>query len=463
MNLKEKIDKWVDFIDSKKKTIITISLSILGFIVLLIIFLVSSDELSVSKESNILVKNIEERKYSIALNNYENWEKEFSQSKMNRLNNLVSKKINKLLLDSGDKYITGQISKEQYIGLINTINALENINVDLKKIIEQAKRLDEMYKEENVKYETSISYINTASIINGMANSLDVYKNNIEEINQSRKLYKSALKAQENKKYYEAINSYDKVLQIDKKYYELANKNKKECIELMYDYYIDKSKESNKNGDYEEALQYIDYLKEYYIDNETILELEKQYQANLAMYTLTTDDILNLIAKKSDKKKSNLSVNSFQQMVDDKKYYYTEVYEYDTLIDEVLIDAKSKKVYSYKDLNKDYKTNYSDGYFRVTSDGSIQFAVSEEKAQFILEKKLEENKNKYKKITSVSKDKMYKYIDNQKDLEKQLNNDGDVYYYLIVNKGLFKKKEVYIINMYTEKVYSIDDNGIKNY
>ena len=463
MNLKEKIDKWVDFIDSKKKTIITISLSILGFIVLLIIFLVSSDELSVSKESNILVKNIEERKYSIALNNYENWEKEFSQSKMNRLNNLVSKKINKLLLDSGDKYITGQISKEQYIGLINTINALENINVDLKKIIEQAKRLDEMYKEENVKYETAISYINTASIINGMANSLDVYKNNIEEINQSRKLYKSALKAQENKKYYEAINSYDKVLQIDKKYYELANKNKKECIELMYDYYIDKSKESNKNGDYEEAIQYIDYLKEYYIDNETILELEKQYQANLAMYTLTTDDILNLIAKKSDKKKSNLSVNSFQQMVDDKKYYYTEVYEYDTLIDEVLIDAKSKKVYSYKDLNKDYKTNYSDGYFRVTSDGSIQFAVSEEKAQFILEKKLEENKNKYKKITSVSKDKMYKYIDNQKDLEKQLNNDGDVYYYLIVNKGLFKKKEVYIINMYTEKVYSIDDNGIKNY
>ena len=446
MNLKEKIDKWVDFIDSKKKTIITNSLSILGFIVLLIIFLVSSDELSVSKESNILVKNIEERKYSIALNNYENWEKEFSQSKMNRLNNLVSKKINKLLLDSGDKYITGQISKEQYIGLINTINALENINVDLKKIIEQAKRLDEMYKEENVKYETAISYINTASIINGMANSLDVYKNNIEEINQSRKLYKSALKAQENKKYY-----------------ELANKNKKECIELMYDYYIDKSKESNKNGDYEEALQYIDYLKEYYIDNETILELEKQYQANLAMYTLTTDDILNLIAKKSDKKKSNLSVNSFQQMVDDKKYYYTEVYEYDTLIDEVLIDAKSKKVYSYKDLNKDYKTNYSDGYFRVTSDGSIQFAVSEEKAQFILEKKLEENKNKYKKITSVSKDKMYKYIDNQKDLEKQLNNDGDVYYYLIVNKGLFKKKEVYIINMYTEKVYSIDDNGIKNY
>ena len=305
MNLKEKFDEWIDFIDSKKKIIITTSLSILGFIVLIIIFLVSSDELSVSKESNILVKNIEQRKYSIALNNYEDWEKEFSRSKMNRLNKFVSKKINKLLLDSGDKYITGQISKEQYIGLINTINALENINVDLKKIIEQAKRVDEMYQEENIKYDTAISYINTASIINGMVNSLDIYKNNIEEINQSRKIYKSALKYQTDKKYYEAITSYDKVSQIDKKYYELANKNKKECIELMYNYYIEKSKEANKNGDYEEALQYIDYIKEYYIDDETILELEKQYQTNLAMYTLTTDDILNLIAKKSNKKKSN--------------------------------------------------------------------------------------------------------------------------------------------------------------
>nr|WP_303213053.1 UbiD family decarboxylase [uncultured Romboutsia sp.] len=463
MNLKEKFDECIDFIDSKKKAIITISLSILGFIVLIIIFLVSSEELSVSKESNILVKNIEQRKYSIALNNYEDWEKEFSRSKMNRLNKSVSKKINKLLLDSGDKYITGQISKEQYIGLINTINALEDINVDLKKIIEQAKRVDEMYKDENIKYDIAISYINTASIINGMVNNLDIYKNNIEEINQSRKLYKSALKNQDEKKYYEAITSYDKVLQIDKKYYELANKNKKECIELMYNYYIEKSKEANKNGDYEEALQYIDYIKEYYIDDETILELEKQYQTNLAMYTLTTDDILNLIAKKSNKKKSNLSINSFQQMVNDEKYYYTEVYEHDTLIDEVLIDAKSKEIYSYKDSNKDYKTNYSDGYFRVTSDGSIQFAITEEKAQFILEKKLEEKQNKYKKIISVSNDKIDKYIDNKVDLDKKLKDDGDIYYYKVVNKGLFKKKEVYIINMYTEKVYLIDNDGIKDY
>jgi len=463
MNLNEKFVECMEFIDSKKKTIITISLSTLGFIVLLIIFLVSSDELSVSKESNILVKNIEQRKYSIALNNYEEWEKNFSKSKMNRFNRSVSKKINKLLLDSGDKYITGQISKEQYIGLINTIDALDGIDVDLKKIIEQAKRVDEMYKDEIVEYDTAISYINTASIINGMVDSLDIYKNNIEEINQSRKLYKSALKDQNDKKYYEAINSYNKVLQLDKKYYELANKNKKECINLMYNYYIEKSEEANKNGNYEEALQYIDYIKEYYIDDDKILNLEKKYQTNLAMYTLTTDDILNLISKKSKKNKDNLSINSFQQMVNDKKYYYTEVYEHGNLIDEVLIDAESKKVYSYKDLNKDYKINYSDGYFRVSSDGSIQFAISEDKAQFILEKKLQEKQNEYRKIIGISKDKIDKYIYNIKDIDKLIKNNGDIYYYEVVNKGLFKKKEVYIINMYTEKVYLVNNDGIKDY
>ena len=48
--------------------------------------------------------------------------------------------------------------------------------------------------------------------------------------------------------YYVLGNSSVTDKDYDKKYYELANKNKKECIELMYNYYIDKSKEANKNG-----------------------------------------------------------------------------------------------------------------------------------------------------------------------------------------------------------------------
>ena len=59
MNLKEKFDECIDFIDSKKKSIITVSLSILGCIVLIIIFLVSSDELSVSKKVYIGLTNVE--------------------------------------------------------------------------------------------------------------------------------------------------------------------------------------------------------------------------------------------------------------------------------------------------------------------------------------------------------------------------------------------------------------------
>ncbi len=40
---------------------------------------------------------------------------------MERFNKSVSKKINKLLLNSGDKYLDGDISQESFIGLINTV------------------------------------------------------------------------------------------------------------------------------------------------------------------------------------------------------------------------------------------------------------------------------------------------------------------------------------------------------
>ncbi|MGL6104762.1 UbiD family decarboxylase [Romboutsia sp.] len=463
MNFRELFDKLVDFIDSYRKSIITISISMLGFILLMIVFFVSSDELSVGNESNILLKNIEQRQYSIALDYYESCEKKFSDEKMKRLNKSLSNKINKLLLDSGDKYITGQVTKEYYIGLINTVNALGNIKIDLKKIVDQADRINEMYKNENIKYDEAISYISTASILNGIRDSLDIYKYEMQEIYQSRQVYEKGLKEQKNNNYYEAIELYDKVLEEDKKYYELAGKNKKECIELMYDYYITQADESNKKGNYEESLQYIEYIKTYYIEDENVLNLEKEYEKKLSMYTLTSEDILNLIAKKSGKKKENLSINLFQQMVNEKKYYYVEVYEYDKLIDEILIDAKDRLLYSYKDSNKNYNTNYSDGYFRVKSDGTIEFAINEDKAQFILSNKLQENKVKYKSITSIEKERIYKYVSNKVDVDKILGKEADLYYYKLVNKGFFKEKQIYIINIYTQKVYLISKDSIINY
>ena len=463
MKFGELLNKCLDIIDNNRKAIITVSLSILGLILLALVFFVSSDEVSVGNEANILLKNIEQRKYSIALENYQEWEKEFSTSKMNRLNKSVSKKINKLLLDSGDRYIDDQISKEYYLGLINTINSLENINIDLKKIVDQASRVDEMYANENIDYEKAISYISTLDVLNGIGNSIDIYKHNISQNYESRNMYQRANEYQKNKEYHEAIQSYNKVVESDKKYYDLAQKQKEQCIKLMYDYYIEKSKSANKDGNYEEALQYIDYLKEYYPNDDIISKLETEYKKNLSLYTLTSDDILNLISNRSGKNKANLSVNSFQQMIDDKKYYYVEVYEYDELVDEVLIDAKDKLIYSYKDENKDYKTNYSDGYFKVKSDGTIQIAASEDKAKFILENKLKENNVKYKQVSALQKEKIYRYVSNKVDVDKILNKEADICYYLLVNKGFFRGKDVYIVNMYSEKVYKITKDSIEEY
>lgn len=463
MNFSQVFDKLIDFIDSNRKSIVTISMSILGFILLIIVFFVSSDELSVGKESNILLKNIEERQYSRALDYYEVCEKQFSDEKMNRLNKSLSKKINKLLLDSGDKYVTGQLTKEYYIGLINTVNALDNIEIDFKKIVVQADRINEMYKSEHIKYDEAISYINAASILNGIGDNLDIYKNEIQEIYQSRQVYEEALKEQKNNRFYEAIQLYDKILVEDKKYYDLGSKNKKKCIELMYNYYLELAQESNKKGNYEEALQYLQYIKSYYQEDENLIKLEKEYEENLAMYTLTSEDILNIIAKKSGKNKANLSINSFQQMVQEKKYYYVEVYEYDKLVDEVLVDAKERTIYSYKDSNKDYKVNYSDGYFRVKYDGEIEFAINEGKAQFILSNKLEEKSVKYKTITSTEKEKIYKYVSNKVDVDKILGKEANLYYYQLVNKGFFREKQIYLVNMYTQKVYLINKDSITNY
>ncbi|MGL5329943.1 MAG: UbiD family decarboxylase [Peptostreptococcaceae bacterium] len=463
MNFKEVFEKSIDFIDIHRKKIIIASLSILGCIFLGIILVISSDELSVEKEASELLQSIEQRKYSIALDYYNDKKIEFSTTKMSRFNKAISKKINKLLVESGDKYISSEITKEHYIGIINTINALGDIEVDVGRIIEQSKRANEMYEDENISYDIAISYMNTVSTLNGIVNDLDVYTHNIKQLHDSREVYEQGIKNQNNNMYYEAIKEYDKVLQKDEKYYSLAQKNKKQCIEDMYDYYLNKISECDQSGNYEEALKYVKYIKEYYKDDEQILQLEKEYNEKLSIYTLSSEDIINLISKKSGKSQDSLSITSFYQMIDGNKYYYVEVFEYEILVDEILIDAKTKQVYSYKDTDKNYNTVYSDGYFRVLQDGEIQFAISQDKAEFILGTKFENNGVKYKSISKISEDKADKYIQDKQGLDQLLGKNKDLYYYELVNKGLFKKKEVYIINMYTQEVYSLSQEKIKKY
>ncbi|MPN40816.1 hypothetical protein SDC9_188356 [bioreactor metagenome] len=181
------------------------------------------------------------------------------------------------------------------------------------------------------------------------------------------------------------------------------------------------------------------------------------------MYTLSSNDIVNLISKKSGKKKDNLSINSFYQMIDGNKYYYVEVFEYEVLVNEVLINAKTKEIYSYRDNEKSYENNYSDGYFRANSDGKIQFTISSEKAQFILENKLQEKEEKYKEITQIDKEKASRYVEDTQKLDQILNSNDNLYYYELVNKGFFKPKDVYMINMYTEQIYIISTEKIEEF
>ncbi|MGO0986008.1 UbiD family decarboxylase [Clostridioides difficile] len=463
MNFRDLFEKTVDFIDEKRKSIVAVSLSALGILVLIIVFFLSSNEFSVGNEANELLKIVEKRQYSIAVDYYASVDKKFSDSKMERFNKSVSKKINKLLLNSGDKYLDGDISQENFIGLINTVKSLDKININVDDLITQADRVGEMYREENITYNVAISYINTISILNGIGGNLDVYKQNVETIKESRDVYDSAVKDQKVYKYYDAIEKYNKVLKEDEKYYNLAQNAKKQCIEEMYDYYISKAEEANTSGDYEKALQYIDYLKEDYSDDEKVQSLEKKYKKNLSLYTLTSDDIVNIISKKSGKEKANLSINSLPQMVKNDKYYYAEVYEYDKLINEVLISAKTKDLYSYKDGKKDYKADYGEGYFRILEDGSYQFGITKDKAKFVLTNTLDEKENKYKKVDILDIEKADKYVKSKKSLEELFGKQKNIYYYAVVNKGLFRAKEVYAINIYNEKIYSISEKGLGEY
>ncbi|MCC0694309.1 UbiD family decarboxylase [Clostridioides sp. ES-S-0048-02] len=463
MNFRDLFEKTVDFIDEKRKSIVAVSLSALGILVLIIVFFLSSNEFSVGNEANELLKIVEKRQYSIAVDYYASVDKKFSDSKMERFNKSISKKINKLLLNSGDKYLDGDISQESFIGLINTVKSLDKININVDDLITQANRVGEMYKEENITYNVAISYINTISILNGIGSNLDVYKQNVETIKESRDVYDSAVKDQKVYKYYDAIEKYNKVLKEDEKYYNLAQSAKKQCVEEMYDYYISKAEEANTSGDYEKALQYIDYLKEDYSDDEKVQSLEKKYKKNLSLYTLTSDDIINIISKKSGKEKANLSINSLPQMVKNDKYYYAEVYEYDKLINEVLISAKTKDLYSYKDGKKDYKVDYGEGYFRILEDGSYQFGITKDKAKFVLTNTLDEKENKYKKVDILDIEKADKYVKSKKSLEELFGKQKNIYYYAVVNKGLFRGKEVYAINIYNEKIYSISEKGLSEY
>ena len=130
MNFKELYDKIVNLIYDNRGNIVKLSFSALALLLLIIVLYFSSDSFNINNEVNTLVTYIEERQYTMAENYYDDIEKEFSDSKMSRFNKKVSKKLSSLLINNGDMYINGQITKEQYMGLVNIVNALNTVSIE---------------------------------------------------------------------------------------------------------------------------------------------------------------------------------------------------------------------------------------------------------------------------------------------------------------------------------------------
>lgn len=460
MIMKDFFIKIVEFVDKHNKVIVKTALVILGVILLSLTIFFSANSFSVSSESNKLVDYIEKRNYGEATSYYNKVKEEFSESKMDRFSKSLSKKINKILVNYGDRYIKGEIGKDYFISLINIINELDTVYIDASNIIDQAKRVNDLYLQEKISYKTAMGYIQAVSTLKISKNEIYVYAKKIDVIEDSRKVYNLGVKDQEKKMYKEAISNYDKVMSEDKKYYDLAQDKKEECIKDMYDYYIEKANTENENGNYQQALEYIDYLKQYYLDDDYLNELSSKYEKNLKMYSMTNDEIVALISKKSGMDKADIRTNIFQQMVNGSKYYYVETFVNKDRVDEFLINPRNKKVYSYLDEKKTYNNNYSDGYWRATKDGSVEFTISKNTAISILEKKLKEHSEKYKYVTIEEKNNALKYIENKEQLDKLIGKNNDIYYYAVVNRGFFKSKEVYLINPYTKQIYKASEDKI---
>ena len=461
MNFKAFYDKVVNLIFDNRRNIVRISFSALALLLLLIVLYFSSDKFNINNEVDTLITYIEDRQYAIAENYYDDVEKEFSDSKMSRFNKKVSKKLSLLLINKGDMYINSQITKEEYMGLVNIVNALNDISIEPANLIDLGKRVDEMYKEENITYESASSFLQITSSLKGVDERLDEYKQHIKTLYESRQIYKEGTKNQSIKKYHEAIELYDKVLKEDEKYYSLAENAKKECIKVMYDYYINQAKNLGNEGKYEEALKYLSYLSPYY-DEDEIKDLEDQYNKYISNYTMTSNDIINLIVRRSNENKNDLSVVSYLQTVNGKRYYYAEVVKNNKVINEVLIDTETKELYSYKSDKKDYNCDYSDAYFKIDENsGQIIFSMNKDEAKSILEDKLEENEKKYNSIELLDEDKQEKYSND--DLKNIIDKNGNIYYYFMVKTGWFKPKEIYMVNIYDKTTYNLTKEEIQNF
>lgn len=459
--IKKYIDKVVGYIDSKMKILMTILLCILGVILIFIISVVGADSFSVNKEVNQLITYVEDRRFSEAVSYYEKVTKQSSDSKKEKFDDRISKKINQVLLNYGDKYIKGEIGKDYFISLINIVNQFSGVPIDGEVMATQSKRVNDLYLDGKIDYDIAIGYMSAITNLNVGNYDIEKYSSTIKTIEQSRKLYKESIEKQDKKMYKEAIEGYDKIIKQDKKYYDLAQKRKKDCIDKMYDYYIKQAENYYKDGKYEHALDTINFVKKYYSDDEKVMEISSKYEKSVEQYSMDTEDIINLIASKGNIDKSGLRATVYQMLVNDKRYYVVDLYKNNDKINENLINPKTKQIYSYLDSNKSYSDSYSDGYWRIGKDSQIEISLDKIEAKNAISKKITKNKEQFDSIEIISKDQVKDYLDDDqiKNLNKLVGSGHDINYYALTKKGwIFKTKKVYMINPYNSSVYSLSED-----
>ncbi len=89
-----------------------------------------------------------------------------------------------------------------------------------------------------------------------------------------------------------------------------------------------------------------------------------------------------------------MSVISYQQTIGGTLYYYAAVVRDNKIYNEVLVEPKEKKIYSYKSEKVDYDCEYSDGYYKVDEDGKYIFAITSKDAASIVRDRLSSKKKK---------------------------------------------------------------------
>ena len=90
--LRDQIEYGIDNIRASKKYLVSLSLSLVAFLILLIVLFISNSDFSVKKEANILVDDISSRKYAQAYDYYKDLEKEFGLTLFKRKNNALRRK-----------------------------------------------------------------------------------------------------------------------------------------------------------------------------------------------------------------------------------------------------------------------------------------------------------------------------------------------------------------------------------